>query len=247
MCDVAGFPFSFGVLQDYYTNHPPISLEPSGIAAVGTTCSGIMYLAAPFLFASFQRWLNFSRVSTFIGLPIVVLAVALSSFSTKVWHLLLTQGILYALGGCLLYYPVYIFIDEWFVVRKGLAYGIMWAGTGAGGLLGPLVMEAGFSKYGARTFLRGWAVALMVLISPTLYYVRPRLPRVRESNGSRRGGFRAGFGFLKTKTFWAIQIGNIVQALGYFIPSIYLPGVFFFIFLASSIVFALGGLDQAGR
>src|SRR2546423_1316527 len=34
-----GFPFSFGVLQDYYTNHEPISLHPAGGSAVGTTCS----------------------------------------------------------------------------------------------------------------------------------------------------------------------------------------------------------------
>lgn len=33
------FPFSFGVMQDYYTNHRPISLRPAGVSAVGTTCS----------------------------------------------------------------------------------------------------------------------------------------------------------------------------------------------------------------
>ena len=36
---VWGFPFSFGVLQDYYSNHKPISLHPAGVSAVGTTCS----------------------------------------------------------------------------------------------------------------------------------------------------------------------------------------------------------------
>ena len=34
-----GFPFSFGVLQDYYSTHLPISLHPAGVSAVGTTCS----------------------------------------------------------------------------------------------------------------------------------------------------------------------------------------------------------------
>lgn len=34
-----GFPFSFGVLQDYYANHEPISAHTAGISAVGTTCS----------------------------------------------------------------------------------------------------------------------------------------------------------------------------------------------------------------
>ncbi len=34
-----GFPYSFGVLKDYYTNNTPISSHPHGISAVGTTCS----------------------------------------------------------------------------------------------------------------------------------------------------------------------------------------------------------------
>lgn len=33
----------------------------------------------------------------------------------------------------------------------------------------------------------------------------------------------AGFGFLKTKDFWVIELGNTVQGLGYFIPQLYLP------------------------
>ena len=120
-----------------------------------------MYCAAPLLFAVYSYYPHFCRQSTFIGLPIVALAVLLSSFATTVWHLILTQGVLYAIGGGLIYYPVFIFIDEWFVRRKGFAYGIMFAGSGCGGLLGPLVLDWGLRKYGPRVFLRGWAVALV--------------------------------------------------------------------------------------
>jgi MFS family permease len=113
------------------------------------------------VFLAFQRWPKFLHRSLIIGLPIVVLAVFLSSFATAPWHLILTQGILYAVGGNLLYYPIYVFIDEWFVRRKGLAYGVMWAGSGCGGLVGPLILNWGLKKYGAETFLRGWAVTLV--------------------------------------------------------------------------------------
>ena len=34
-----GFPFSFGVLRDYYSTHLPISRYASGVSAIGTTCS----------------------------------------------------------------------------------------------------------------------------------------------------------------------------------------------------------------
>jgi hypothetical protein len=120
-----------------------------------------MYLAAPFLFAVFQRWPQVCRRSAPVGLVIVSVAVAISSFATSVWQLILTQGALYAIGGGFLYYPVFIFIDEWFVQRKGFAFGVMWAGSGCGGLSGPLVMNWGLSRYGHQTFLRGWATALV--------------------------------------------------------------------------------------
>ena len=40
-----GFPFSFGVFQDYYTNEPPFSESPSGITVIGTSAmvSGAMH------------------------------------------------------------------------------------------------------------------------------------------------------------------------------------------------------------
>ena len=88
-----------------------------------------MYLAAPLLFAVFQRWPRFCHQSSPFGLAIIVTAIALSSFAPSVWALVLTQGVLYAIGGGFLYYPVFIFIDEWFVKHKGFAYGIIWAGT----------------------------------------------------------------------------------------------------------------------
>ena len=62
----------------------------------------------------------------------------------------------------------------------------------------------------------------LVLIGPFLYFVRPRLPisRVRQAP---RVSFKVGFGFIRTGTFWVLQVANIVQGLGYFIPALYLP------------------------
>lgn len=41
------------------------------------------------------------------------------------------EGVLYAIGGSLLYSPAMFYVDEWFVKKKGLAFGVMWAGVGA--------------------------------------------------------------------------------------------------------------------
>ncbi len=39
------------------------------------------------------------------------------------------QGILYAIGGSLLYAPCISYMTEWFVMRRGLASGVIFAGS----------------------------------------------------------------------------------------------------------------------
>lgn len=54
------------------------------------------------------------------------LSLALSSFSTNVMHLILSQGLGFGIGGCFAYTPTILFMSEWFDKRKGLAFGIVW-------------------------------------------------------------------------------------------------------------------------
>ena len=126
---VWGFCFSFGLFQEYYSSHEPFASEPSGIAIIGTSATGIMYMSALFLMPVYIRWPGLRRRSTYIGLPIMVTALVLASLANSVWHLILTQGVMYAVGGSFLYYPTILFLDEWFVRRKGFAFGLMWVRT----------------------------------------------------------------------------------------------------------------------
>lgn len=74
----------------------------------------------------FQQWPNFRRPSCGLGIVLVTIALVVSSLSQGVWELILTQGVMYAIGGILIYNPVLLFLDEWFVRKKGMAFGIMW-------------------------------------------------------------------------------------------------------------------------
>ncbi|KAF2098624.1 MFS general substrate transporter [Rhizodiscina lignyota] len=155
-----------------------------------------------------------------IGLATIILALVTSSFANQVWQLILTQGALYGIGGALHYFPAIIYVDEWFIQRKALAFGIMWAGTGSAGIVVPLMMELLLSKWGFRSALRTWAICVAVLSIPSMLYLRGRLPVQRPGTGMRR---KQNYSYFKTSSFWCLQIGNIFQGLGYFIPGIYLP------------------------
>ena len=102
----------------------------TALLILNPSTQGIMYLGSPITFTLLQRFPIYRRRFTVVGLSIIVISLVASSFATHVSHLILTQGILYAIGGSMLHTPAVIFLDEWFIARKGLAFGVMWAGTG---------------------------------------------------------------------------------------------------------------------
>jgi hypothetical protein len=159
--DAIGFPFSFGVFQAYYSSHEPFASEKSGIAAIGTTATGIMYFSAPFASLFSQRWPHLSRPGMAFGIIIMVASMIAASFCESVPSLVATQGVLYAIGGILAYFPSMCYVDEWFVAKKGFAYGVMWTGTGFSGIIAPFVLEWLLKTWGYRTALRVWAVIIV--------------------------------------------------------------------------------------
>jgi len=57
--------------------------------------------------------------------------------------------------------PAVSLLSEWFVARRGLANGVVFAGTAIGGLIIPFLLEFLLSRYGAPITLRA-------LVSPEL-------------------------------------------------------------------------------
>ena len=116
----------------------------------------------------------------FAGSFLIVLSLIIASFANNVQGLLATQGVVYAIGGILIYFPSIQYIEEWFVAKRGLAYGVMWAGTGkfpqfhlhqnaddfhstegSAGVVVPFILQWLLNSYGFRTALRAWAIVLV--------------------------------------------------------------------------------------
>ena len=179
-----------------------------------------MYLSGPLGMGLFKLFPRQGRWSSIVGLLIMCLSIGLSSLASTVPQLIATQGVLYAIGGAITYTPCIVYLDEWFVERKGLAYGIMWSGTGLFGVLIPLLLQYLLDTTGFRTTLRVWAGLLFALAAPLAYFVKPRVP-VPAAAASRRRGI--DLRFLGSKPFLLYQAANVVEATGFFLPGIYLP------------------------
>ncbi|KAM5341862.1 hypothetical protein ACJ41O_014893 [Fusarium nematophilum] len=212
-----GFPLSYGVLQDYYNKQPEFEGN-SNLAVTGTVSTSIYFLGAPIatpLVKRFQRWQRHMIVTGWAG---CILSLVAASFMTSVPGLIATQGVLYGVNFLLLYFPVLSMLNEWFVQRRGVAYGVMYAGSGFSGVGYPFFLELLLSKYGYRTTLRVVAVAEFVLGAPTLFLLKGRLP------ASSRGQLRMfDFSFAKQPLFWCFAISNLLQGFAYYIPALYLP------------------------
>ncbi|KAF9695081.1 hypothetical protein EKO04_006839 [Ascochyta lentis] len=214
---VWGFPFAYGIFQHHYSSHPPFA-GSRNIALIGTCAMGLMYLSAPLVFGLLAWYPWVRRYCIMVGLFIMCLSLGLSSLSTTVPQLIASQGVFYAVGGAMCYSPTITFMDEWFVKRKGLAFGCMWAGTGLGGVIIPLLLQHLLNRYGFRTTLHVWTLLLFTAIAPLTHFLKPRLP-VPQTTHHRP----ITLSFLTKKSFLLLQLSNILQGLGYFIPSLYLP------------------------
>jgi len=164
------------------------------------------------LFPRLSRWFSTT------GLIIMCFSLAMGSFSTNVTHLVLSQGIGFGVGGCIAYSPSILFMPEWFDKKRGLAFGVVWAGSGLSGILFPIVLERLLGQFGFRTTLRILSGVLFVLPLPFLYFHKPRVP-IQKGVAHRRLTTR----FLYNRVFMIYQLVNVFEALGFFLPGIYLP------------------------
>ncbi|CCF33631.1 monocarboxylate transporter [Colletotrichum higginsianum] len=212
-----GFPLTFGVFQEYYSSQPQFKDDPN-IAIIGTVSTSIYFLGAPLAAPLVKRFHLYQRHMVVVGWALCVASLVGASFADSVPGLIATQGVLYGFGFLMLYFPVLRMLNEWFVARRGLAYGVLYAGGGFSGVGLPFLLQLLLSRYGYRTTLRAVAVAQFACVAPVLHMVKGRLPP------SPRGAMRMfDVSFLRQPLFYCFALSNLFQGFAYYIPSLYLP------------------------
>ncbi|RKK79416.1 hypothetical protein BFJ69_g4844 [Fusarium oxysporum] len=213
------YSVSFGIFQEYYSRPgSPISTASSGtIATIGALQQGVMYLMMPFAFLILTRYPRLRHLCGPLGLAVTVASLTASAFVNTIAGLIATQGALYSIGCGLLFCPISHYMNEWFVERKGMALGVMWAGKSGTGIAMPFVFDALLRRIGLKATLLAWAGASAAMTLPTLVFIKPRIPLHTQVQVQP-----LSFRFLRHTSFWMMQAGVIIQSLGYLMPSTYL-------------------------
>jgi MFS family permease len=212
------FPYSFRIFQVYYSQNDSLKGDRSRIDLIGTFALGIIFLSSPVNLLILRRWPQHRRKYLVSGLLVSSISLTVASFARSIWQLIITQGILYGVGISMMYYPTMAFLDGWFVRRKGLAYGTAWAGSSFLGALVPLFVSWSLEKYGFRVTLRVWALAAVIIGISLMPFVKPRIHTT-----SATVPLKINLEFATSKPFLQLQVGNILEGLGFCLPGIFLP------------------------
>ncbi|KAJ7133147.1 major facilitator superfamily domain-containing protein [Mycena epipterygia] len=219
---IIGINSVFGIFQDFYTseesNIPSARGNDAVVALVGTIGSGLTWSGGIFVNPILAR-VNSVKLVTFVGAAIMSLGLLLASFSSSLWQLFLTQGLLYGIGSSLFYFPIMTIAPTYFDRHRGFAMGCILSGSGIGGLVLAPVLQVLLDRYGVHSALRilaGWTLAVAV---PIACVIRRRSGFDPTGSGART---RVNIALVTRGTFLYQALGAFLQAAGNVIPLYYM-------------------------
>lgn len=129
-----GLNSSYGVFLAHYladdTYPGASSLEYAFVGSLSFSCALLVSPIATICVREFG-----TKPTMFVGIILETASLIGASFASKIWHLFLTQGLLFGIGMGLLFVPSVAIVPQWFSTRRSLANGFSAAGSGLGGLL----------------------------------------------------------------------------------------------------------------
>ncbi|RYP48137.1 hypothetical protein DL768_005934 [Monosporascus sp. mg162] len=146
-----------------------------------------------------------------VGALLQSVSLVCANLSTQIWHLFLSQGVLFGLGMGFLFLPSYGIISQWFARRCALANGIAISGAGLGGLTYSLAVGAMIRNLGLD-----WAYRILATVSVVANIASTLLIRTRHDDTSARR-LALDTNLLRRIEFLLILLFGIFSMLGYFL------------------------------
>ncbi|KAJ2298091.1 hypothetical protein IWW55_004585, partial [Coemansia sp. RSA 2706] len=212
MCTL-GIVNSFGVFSTYYINYTYPNESAGKIAWIGTVMPLFMLGGAVATGPLTDRF-GFRAVSL-VGTTICCAALVLASFTSAIWQLVLTQGIMFGMGAACIFSPSVSLPTQWHEKNRPLATGIAVAGSGAGGMIFSVITPKMMESIGHRWTLRALALILLCISGTSGMFYRRRVPVPR--NGP------SFFAIAKDLRLIIIGLGGFFVNVSYYVPWFYLP------------------------
>ncbi|OMJ28590.1 putative transporter ESBP6 [Smittium culicis] len=209
-----GSTSTFGVFQVYYLKTLFLNEPAEKISWISTVCLSCTFcgglLASPII-----RYIGL-RNTSLLGTVIATSGFLLASFSTQIWHLVLTQGIIYGLGCALLVNVSLTTASLWFDKHRNVAIGIVTGGGNIGSLLLVPIVTRFISFSTIDWAFRTLSILYFVFTGVCGFLIRPRVefkppPSVID------------FSMLKDPVAIMIFLSGMIMQVGYNAVVLYFP------------------------
>ncbi|KAK0498926.1 major facilitator superfamily domain-containing protein [Armillaria luteobubalina] len=239
--DMAGYAYfarsfvesTWGVYQDYYFSTAEVGyISNSNLAWVGAIQAvGVSIFGLPA--GKLAERIGY-RVTGIIGCSLMAIGLLGASFSSKVWHLYLNQGLVFAIGSALAVIPALTIPSQWFIKHRGkchthnfgyyyprpsnagFATGVGVSGYGIGGLVLSPVTQKLIDEVGIRWTLRIMSLLTFVLAGIAFAFMKTRSVPVIQRNDRIQMSH-----LLKDPVIYALWTFMLLSAFGYYIPTFY--------------------------
>ncbi|KAK0205474.1 major facilitator superfamily domain-containing protein [Desarmillaria ectypa] len=212
-----GIESTWGVYQDYYFNTAELGhVSNSNLAWVGAIQAvGVSVLGFPA--GKLAERIGY-RMTGIIGCTLMTIGLLGASFSSKLWHLYLNQGIVFAIGSAFTVIPALTIPSQWFVKYRGFATGVGVSGYGIGGLVLSPVTEKLINGLGIRWTLRIMSLLTFSVAGLAFVFMKTKSMLIVQRNDSIPISH-----LLKDPVIYALWIFMLLSAFGYYIPTFYTP------------------------
>ncbi|GAA6040702.1 hypothetical protein JCM8097_000882 [Rhodosporidiobolus ruineniae] len=220
-----GGMYAWGVFQDKLVAEGVGS--SSTLAWIGSTqacMEALLAIPASRLVAAYGPR-RVALLSTFF----TSLAPLLASFCThSVGGLVVTEGILFGFGVCLGYFASAMLPSSYFLRRRNIATGLVFAGGGIGGAVFSIIAAQLLERMSLQWTFRTLALIYLLLNLPAALVLKSRLPKepfrseakvldwTRSSPPTRRSLF-------KDARFTLLLLGTSIALFPLFVPPFFLP------------------------
>lgn len=177
-----GATTSFGVYISYWLNNNTFAgADPMNYALSSSLTVFLAQALAPVAMVSFN--MIGLKPTVAIGTVFHFAGYFLCSYSTKLWQLYCTQGLLLGFGFSMIFNPCVVILSSWFLKYRAISSGIVVCGAGVGGVAFALgSQDLISSKNDFRWGMRMIAIVTVILNCLILVLIRERAPanRVRS-------------------------------------------------------------------
>jgi MFS family permease len=162
-----GMNADYGIFLSHYLNQGMFGGTKLDFSFIGGIAFGVGIVFSPvYNYIMGKIGVNFCIL---LGACFQFTGLMLASFTTQLWQLYLTQGVLQSIGMAIVSIPCQTLLPQYFKKKRILATGIASAGSGAGGITFNLGMRKIMSSKSVFWALRAQAIiGFCLLFIPTL-------------------------------------------------------------------------------